>query len=176
MHLTLQHCSTLQRTAAHCSTLQRTAAHCSTLQHTAVHCSTLHQTQSFPSCTWTCFEILVQHTATQCSTLQLTATHCKTPSPSQNAPLIVFKVWTRGLFERPFFFPEAFNFSKSDYHNVCGSNILIRGGLGFENPPYSQLTPLPKWVSHCNTLQHTATHCNTLQHATHCNTLSHDAP
>jgi len=31
-------------------------------------------------------------------------------------------------------------------------------------------------VSHCNTLQHTATHCNTLQHtATHCNTLQHTA-
>jgi len=29
-------------------------------------------------------------------------------------------------------------------------------------------------VSHCNTLQHTATHCNSLQHtATHCNTLQH---
>jgi len=27
-------------------------------------------------------------------------------------------------------------------------------------------------VTHCNTLQHTATHCNTLQHtATHCSTL-----
>jgi len=31
-------------------------------------------------------------------------------------------------------------------------------------------------VSHCNTLQHTATHCSTLQHtATHCSTLQHTA-
>jgi len=31
-------------------------------------------------------------------------------------------------------------------------------------------------ISHCTTLQHTATHCNTLQHtATHCNTLHHTA-
>jgi len=31
-------------------------------------------------------------------------------------------------------------------------------------------------MTHCNTLQHTATHCNTLQHtATHCNTLQHIA-
>jgi len=29
-------------------------------------------------------------------------------------------------------------------------------------------------MTHCNTLQHTATHCNALQHtATHCNTLQH---
>jgi len=33
-----------------------------------------------------------------------------------------------------------------------------------------------KYVTHCNTLQYTATHCNTLQHtATHCNTLQHIA-
>jgi len=32
------------------------------------------------------------------------------------------------------------------------------------------------YISHCNTLQHTATHCNTLQHtATHCNTLQRTA-
>jgi len=32
------------------------------------------------------------------------------------------------------------------------------------------------FVTHCNTLQHTATHCNTLQHtATPCNTLQHSA-
>jgi len=30
------------------------------------------------------------------------------------------------------------------------------------------------YVTHCDTLRHTATHCNTLQHiATHCNTLQH---
>jgi len=33
---------------------------------------------------------------------------------------------------------------------------------------------VPSNISHCNTLQHTATHCNTLQHAaTHCNTLQY---
>ena len=32
------------------------------------------------------------------------------------------------------------------------------------------------YITHCNTLQHTATHCNTLQHTTtHCNTLQHTA-
>jgi len=118
----------------------------------------------------------VQHTATQCSTLQHTATRCNTRSPSQNAPLIVFKVLTRGLFERPSFFQKAFHFSKSDHDNVCGSNVLIRGSWGFQNPPYSQLPPLPKQISHCNTLRHTVTQCNTLQHtATHCNTLQHTA-
>ena len=31
-------------------------------------------------------------------------------------------------------------------------------------------------ITHCNTLQHTASHCNTLQYtATHCNTLQHTA-
>ena len=41
---------------------------------------------------------------------------------------------------------------------------------------YSSMFVSISHISHCNTLQHTATHCNTLQNtATHCNTLQHTA-
>ena len=55
-------------------------------------------------------------------------------------------------------------------HTLTYTRLLLLHVILFHSLQHSASV----FITHCNTLQHTATHCNTLQHtATHCNTLQH---
>jgi len=132
---TATHCNTLQYTAIHCNTLQDTATCYNMLQHSATHSKTLRDTAT--RCN------TVPHTATRCNTLQHIATRCNT---LQHAATLKYA-------KQP-----------------IQSNVLK---VHNNEPCQYEKTPIPLityWRSeamkhsHGNHLQYTVTHCNTLQH------------
>jgi len=196
----LQHtatrCNTMQHNAIHRYTLQHTTTHCNTLQYIATHCNTLQHTCNTLRLTATHCNTLL-HTATHCNTLQYTATHCNTLQHTALIKMECVSVWCVGGGECTqvhlgSWYPDV---SSSSWHahdllqhiathcNTLQHNVKLWsvrvGGCGRAHwSCYIQMTRRVRNIrmTHCNTLQRTATHCNALQHtATHCNTLQHTA-
>ena len=135
-----------------CSVLQWDAVCCSVLQCVAVGCSVLQ---------WVavCCSVL-QCVAVCCSVLQCVAACCSVLQCVTIQYNTIQSCRTCRLYQIPHFatLPHT-------------AHITIQC-----NPLQYTVIHSPLPITHCNTLQHTATHCNTLQHtATHCNTLQHTA-
>ena len=95
-------------------------------------------------------------TATHCSKLPHTATHCNTMQQTLTHCSLGQTERSRLLFL--FFRQSTFDIFEPTVANVTHCNTLQRT------------------ATHCNALQHTAIHCITLQHtATLCNALQHTA-
>jgi len=138
--------------------LQRTATHCNTLQHTITHCSTLQHTHSYVWGTW---HDSLQHTATHCNTLihmcevrgvthcntlQHTATHCNTLQHTATHSFICVRYVAWLVYARSVL--------------VACKLELLGGSLWHNSLLRTWLIDMCEVcdVTHCNTLQHTATH------------------
>ena len=105
------------------------STHCNTLQHTATRCSTLQRTASHCS--------TLQRTASHCSTLQRTASHCSALQHKAHAKTNT--PWRRHCNTRPI---EHILQHAPTRH---GTDVETRHSHSRAN------------ITHCNTLQHTAT-------------------
>ena len=166
-------CTTLHHTATHCNTLhtlQHTATHCNTLCHIATHIQILQRHEAITmmadpqimlrvhrsyammlqfygarcvlQCVAVCSSVL-QCVAVCCSVLQCIAVYCSV--------LQCVAVCCSALQ------CIAVHCSALQCVAVC-CIVLVPMMLQFYG------TPKKFKISHCNTLQHTATRCNTLQH------------
>ena len=122
-------------TATHCNMLQHTANHCNTLQHTATH-----ETFHILSCSWKRWWRKLSH----CNTLQHTATHCNT----RDFPHLELQ-WKKSVTKAITLQYTATLWKRTVPHETY--HILSCSGKG-------------QWrkLSHCSTLQHSATNCNAL--------------
>jgi len=139
----------VRNTATHTRTaLEQTAALCSTLCYTAPHCNTLPHTA--PHCTAP--QRSATHRNTLCRAPQHTATHYNTATYCNTLQHICNK----------------------SQHAV--PRAATHCDISQQARPTRARRGAKLLLTHCNTLQHTATHCNTLRYTTpQCDTLQHTA-